>query len=395
MPMKTICFGFDGICADMSFIIPDLPKYQEELIIKYPFLEPIFDLLLAEQPQDGELQFETTEMGFETFFDLIFTLNEISHQKTTRIGANAAIETVTALNLINAPVYPIKATRIYFLGNYSTEVSQKLPKEHQIFQTCLDYANQVKTSYIPISIILPYHNKRGIISFAGMPNIRRVETLRTYLQTLGGKIKDLNPDLMAIVGATNVYATTTNFDDFKLLNPFLNLRNTLIDLGGTIGWSNERLKHFYELVNHVKLVMGNDDEFRAWYNFKFNESIQSSDPLTIFKISQKLRKENQILVCHTAKYQFVIGIEENQDIVRDCMKFANQATVVKSEMEAFPTAEQVIQMPLKESSIHLPAILEKETIFTRSVDKEIMNPVGLGDVWTASFSLGLLSQNIF
>jgi hypothetical protein len=28
MAPKTICFGFDGICADMSFYISDLPKHQ-------------------------------------------------------------------------------------------------------------------------------------------------------------------------------------------------------------------------------------------------------------------------------------------------------------------------------------------------------------------------------
>ena len=76
------------------------------------------------------------------------------------------------------------------------------------------------------------------------------------------------------------------------------------------------------------------------------------------------------------------------------MNFANRATVVKTEMNAYPTAKQVADMPLKEKSISLPSVLEAETIVSRSIDKEITNPVGLGDLWSCSFNIGLISQNI-
>ncbi|NVM53718.1 MAG: hypothetical protein HWN66_08445 [Candidatus Helarchaeota archaeon] len=394
MPPKTICFGFDGICADLSFILPELPKYRSELLIKYPFLEPVFDILLAEQPEDCELQFESTEFGFETFFDCIFTLSEVAQKKLTHIGANSAIETVTAHNLLRDPVYPIDYTRVYYLGNYSAEVSQKLPKEQRIASTLLEYAEQVKTSYIPISIIIPYKEKRGIISFGGLPAIRRVESLKPYLKNLIPVVKKLDPDLMAILGVTNVFATTTDYSDFNLLDPFFNLRCSVIDLGGTVGWGDERLKHLYQVLDKAKIIMGNDDEFKAWYNFKFGKSIRDSDPLTMYKIVKALRNENQIAVCHTRYYQFVLGIDDNKDTVRDCMNFANRATVVKTNLNAFPTAKQVVEMPLKERSLTLPAELEANTIVTRSMDEEITNPVGLGDIWTCSFNLGLLSRNI-
>jgi len=273
------------------------------------------------------------------------------------------------------------------------DVSQKLPKEQRIASALLEHANQVKTSYIPISIIIPYNEKRGIISFGGLPGIRRVDTLRPYLKNLVPTIQKLDPDLMAVLGATNVYATTMNFDDFKLLDPFLGLKNSAIDLGGTVGWGFDRLTEFYKVLNKAKMVIGNEDEFKAWYNFKFNESIQSTDPLTIFKLVKKLRKEDQIAVCHTQYYQFVLGLD-NKEIVRDCMNFANRATVVKTEINTYPTAKQVAEMPLNEKLIHLPEIIEAEAAVTRSIDKEITNPVGLGDLWSCSFNLGLLSQNV-
>ncbi len=393
MPVKTICFGFDGICCDMSYFIPDLPKYKSELLIKYPFLDPILSLLLSKQPEDCELQFESTEFGFETFFDCIFTLNEIAQKKTTLVGGNAAIETVSAMHLLKDPVYPLDFTRAYFLGNFSPEVSQKLPKEQKIAAALLEHANQVKTSYIPISIIIPYNEKRGIVSFGGLPGIRRVESLRPYLKNLVPVIQKLNPDLMSILGTTNVYATTTNYNDFTLLDPFLSLNYSAIDLGGTVGWGYDRLKQFYQVVDKAKMVIGNDDEFRAWYNFKYKDSIQDSDPLTIFRLVKKLRKESQIAVCHTQFYQFVLGLDD-KDTVRDCMNFANRATVVKTEMNMYPTARQVADMLLMEKSIQLPSEMEVEAIVSRSIDKVIVNPVGLGDLWSCSFNIGLLSQNI-
>ncbi|NVM31681.1 MAG: hypothetical protein HWN65_22780 [Candidatus Helarchaeota archaeon] len=394
MATKTICFGFDGITVDTSFIIPDLPKYSSELIIKYPFLEPIFKLLLAEQPEDCELQFESTEFGFETFFDCIFALGEICQEKTTYIGANAAIETSTAMNLLKDPVDPIDYTKVYFLGNYSEEVSQKLPKAQRIASVFLEHANIVKTSYIPISIIIPYKERRGIISFGGIPAIRRVESLRTYLRNLVDIVNKINPDFMSMVGINNVFATTTDYDDFKLFDPFLNLQYSSVDLGGTVGWGYDRLRHVYQVLDKAKMVIGNDDEFKAWYNFKFRENIHDLDPLTIFKMVSKLRREDQIAVCHTQYYQFVMGFDENKEVVRDCMNFANKATVVKTEMNEFPTARQVKETSLIKKSITLPALLEANAIATRSIDKEIINPVGLGDVWSCTFNIGLLSQNI-
>ena len=124
MTPKKICFGFDGICADMSFFIEDLPKYQADLLIKYPWLRPIFDLLI-QKGEDCELQFESTNFGFETFSDCIFKLTEISQKQTTHVGANSAIETVTASNLLKDLVYPIDAAKVYFLGNYSNDVFQE------------------------------------------------------------------------------------------------------------------------------------------------------------------------------------------------------------------------------------------------------------------------------
>jgi len=85
---------------------------------------------------------------------------------------------------------------------------------------------------------------------------------------------------------------------------------------------------------------------------------------------------------------------DNKEIVRDCMNFANRATVVKTEINTYPTAKQVAEMPLNEKLIHLPEIIEAEAAVTRSIDKEITNPVGLGDLWSCSFNLGLLSQNV-
>ncbi|HUY01388.1 MAG TPA: hypothetical protein VMV49_17635 [Candidatus Deferrimicrobium sp.] len=394
MATKTICFGFDGICVDMSFIIRDLLKHRNELRIKYPFLDPIFNLLLSEKPEDCELQFESTKFGFETFFDCIFTLNELTSQKTTRVGANSAIETVTAINLLKDPIYPIDYTKIYFLGNYSTEISQKLPKEQRIPSIFLEHANFVKTSYIPISIIIPYGERRGIISFGGIPNIRRIESLNPYMKNIISIVNKLNPDLMAILGTTNVYATTENFEDFKLLDPFLNLRYSLVDLGGTVGWSYQRLKEFYQVLEKAKIIIGNDEEFKSWYNFKFGKSIQDSDPTTIYKIVNALRKKDQIAICHTQYYQFVVGMEEKKETIRDCMKFANKATVVKTNINAFPTAKQIEEAQLKEKSFQLPEILEANAIVARSIDQEITNPVGLGDVWSCTFCIGLLSQNI-
>lgn len=394
MTPKKICFGFDGICADMSFFIEDLPKYQADLLIKYPWLRPIFDLLI-QKGEDCELQFESTNFGFETFSDCIFKLTEISQKQTTHVGANSAIETVTASNLLKDLVYPIDAAKVYFLGNYSNDVFQKLPKEQRIPPGFLEYANVVKTSHIPISIIIPYNEKRGIISFGGIPSIRRVESLTTYMKNIAVTAKKLNPDFMSILGTTNVFATTPNPDAFKLLDPFLNLKCAGIDLGGTVNWEYDRLKRFYQIISNAKIIMGNAEEFKSWYQFRFGESINASDPLTIYKLVNKLRKEPQIAICHTKNYQFVLGLESaNKDIIKDCMNFANKATVVKSTHNTFPTAKQIAEAELKENTFQLPDVLEKDAIITRSIDYKIKNPVGLGDVWSCTFILGLLSQNI-
>jgi len=393
MALKKICFGFDGICVDMSFFISDLPKYQSELFIKYPWLRPVFTLLI--KGEDCELQFESTNFGFETFFDCIFTLNQLSQKKTTHVGANSAIETVTAFNLMRDLAYPIDNAKVYFLGNYSNDVFQKLPKEQRIPSVFLEYANAVKTSHIPISIILPYNEKRGIISFGGLPSIRRIETLTTYLKNIAVTTKKMNPDFMSILGTTNVFATTSNYEEFKLLDPFLNLKCVGIDLGGTVSWDHDRLARFYQIISNAKIVMGNAEEFKSWYQFKFGDSIEGSDPLTVYKLVNKLRKETQIAVCHTKNYQFVLGLESaNKEVIKDCMKFANKATVVKSTLNAFPTAKQIAEAELKETTFKLPEVLEKDAIITRSIDYKIKNPVGLGDVWSCSFILGLLSQNI-
>lgn len=394
MMVKTICFGFDGICADMSFFISDLPRYRSELLIQYPWLQEIFDLLI-DQGEDCELQFESTKFGFETFFDCIFKLGEISSKKTTHVGANSAIEAVTAFNLLRDPVYPIDLTKIYFLGNYSPSIFQKLPKEQRIPSIFLEYANQVKTSYIPISIIIPYKGRRGIISFGGIPSLRRIETLNTYMKTIATTTQELDPDFMALLGTTNVFATTTNFDDFNLLDPFLNLRCAGIDLGGTVGWDYNRLNRFYQMLDNVKIIMGNDSEFKSLYEFKFGEPCNASDPLTIYKVVNKLRKEDQIAICHTKNYQFIVGLESaDKELIKDCMRFANKATVVKTILNTFPTAKQIEETPLEESSFELPDLLEQTAMITKSNEYEIKNPVGLGDVWTCTLLLGLLSQNV-
>jgi uncharacterized Fe-S cluster-containing MiaB family protein len=112
-------------------------------------------------------------------------------------------------------------------------------------------------------------------------------------------------------------------------------------------------------------------------------------------MAAKLRKRDQILVCHTKVYQFVIGLESaNNEIIKDCMNFANKATVVKTNLDAFPTAKQVQDATLTQNSLELPELLESSAIVTRSIDQKIANPVGLGDVWSCTFCLGLLSQNI-
>ncbi len=393
MVVKTICFGFDGICCDMSFYIPDLPKYSH-LTIKHPFIKPVLKCLLEEK-SDCELQFESTQLGFESFFDCIYMLSEIAKRKTTHIGANSAIETVTAINLMKEPSYPVELTKVHFLGNFSPEVSRKIPKDQRIESMFLEHANTSKTSYIPISIILPYEGKRGIISFAGIPPIRRVESLKAYLKNKAAVIARMSPDMMAILGTTNVYATTADFNDFELLNPYLQLPNSLVDLGGTIGWDYERQKRFYQLAEQAKIVIGNDDEFRAWYNLKFHEAIQEADPLTLYKMATKLRMKNQILVCHTKRYQFVLGLDlAERGVVKDCMNFANKATIVKTNENAFPTAKQVSEADLKENKLLLPELLLANAITTRSIDVQIQNPVGLGDVWSCTFCLGLLSQGI-
>jgi hypothetical protein len=393
MVVKTICFGFDGICCDMSFYIPHLAKYSD-LTIKHPFIKPVLNCLLEEK-SDCELQFESTQLGFESFFDCVYTLSEIAEKKTTHIGANSAIETVTAINLMKDPSYPIDLTKVYFLGNFSPEVSRKVPKDQRIESMFLEHANTSKTSYIPISIILPHEGKRGIISFAGIPPIRRVESLKPYLKNTATTVEKMRPNLVAILGTTNVYATTENYADFNLLDPYLQLPTALVDLGGTIGWDFERQKRFYQLAEEAKIIMGNDDEFRAWYNFKFREAIQETDPLTLYKMANKLRMKNQILVCHTKRYQFVLGLDLAQrDVVKDCMNFANKTTVVKTTANSFPTAKQVSEADLEENKLSLPELLLANTIATRSIDVQIQNPVGLGDVWSCTFCLGLLSQGI-
>jgi len=394
MATKTICFGFDGICADMSFFISDLPKYRSELLIKYPWLQSTFEILI-DKGEDCELQFESTKFGFETFFDCIFKLDEISSKKTTHVGANSALETVTAANLLKDPIYPIDMTKAYFLGNYSPDIFKKLPKEQRIPSIFLEYANQIRTSHIPISIIIPYKGRRGIISFGGIPNIRRVETLTTYMKNIVATTQELDPDFMALLGTTNVYATTTDFEDFNLLDPFINLRCAGIDLGGTVGWDYDRLKRFYEMLENVKIIMGNEAEFKNLFEFKFGETVSASDPLSIYKMVNKLRKEDQIAICHTKNYQFIIGFESaDKELIKDCMQFANKATVAKAVLNTFPTAKQIEEISLEESSFTIPDILEKTAIITRSYEYEIKNPVGLGDVWTCTLFLGLLSQNI-
>jgi len=351
--------------------------------------------MLLTKKSDCELQFESTQLGFESFFDCIYTLSDLAEKKTTYVGANTAIETVTAMNLLREPAYPIAPSKIYFLGNYAPEIASKIPKEQRLESLFLEHANQIKTSYIPISIIIPYKGKRGIISFAGIPAIRRVENLKAYLKNKAAVIAKMNPDLVAILGTTNVYATTENYNDFDLLTPYLHMRNSLVDLGGTIGWEFERLKRLYQILEQTKIVIGNDDEFRAWYNFKYGETIQNSDPRTLYNMTLKLRMKNQILICHTKRYQFVLGLDiADKEIVKDCMNFANKATVVKTNAKAFPTAKQITEVPLTQNKIPLPELLLANAIVTRSIDVNIQNPVGLGDVWSCTFCIGLLSQDI-
>lgn len=389
-----LTIGFDAMCADISLlnIGPHLDAVREA----FPALRPLMDPLA--RGIDEELAAENLGIGpgeLQAMLDRLGALEGV--EVDVHIGANAALEIVTAQGLLADPAHPIRPTDVFLLGNTSAKVLDRVPEA--IRPEILRHAEPIDAE--ALSIIFPHGGKRVILSYGGDPPLRRLaDPLRGYLRDrLPAILDEIKPGISLLVGTTCTWATA-DADDFGLLEETIAAVKrtgalTLLDLGGIGGWSPESRRLYFDAIAGADLVFCNEDELARLYEDRTGRAPLRRGAPEVAAMAGAVARDGQAFVVHTPTFQVALGLPEAAVCAMD---FASRTAAVRASEGVFPSARQVADAPLaiapagEAERERMPRV--GDAIAAAAYGAEARNTVGLGDTWTASFILAALGLGI-
>jgi len=381
--------GFDGMCSDVSIsgLGDSLGRIKKEI----PELAPLMESL--EAGRDEELTCQAEGIGPETFYGIIEKLESYpGAEKEVHIGANCALEAVTAANLLRDRVPPAAEAAIDYLGFWSPLTLKRVPEK--IPQDFLSRAREISDSEA-VSLIIPHSGKRVILSFAGKPPVRCLSPeLRRYMEkSVLGYFSESAPDLQIVVGTATTWSAAEG-GDFELLERIIaEARKAgtkiLFDLGGLGSWSRDALKTYFDILSTADVLSMNESELGVYYETRTGNAPLGTGPAELARMVEAVIRPGQGFLVHTPLFQMATGLEGP---VEEALAFAGKTASYRGSTGVFPTAREVAEADLPVSEEGREAIKRIPSSFAAvpGYRVEVTNPVGLGDTWTCSFVLSYL-----
>jgi hypothetical protein len=387
--MKRICVGFDGMCADVSVI--GLGPSLDAIKTKWPVIAPLMDSL--KKGMDEELTCEGSGIDEATFQRIVEDLKSLPKIATdVHIGANTALELVTATNLLAGTSPPVADTTVDYLGFYSPRTLARVPEK--IPEAALANAQAVADSEA-VSLIMPHGGKRVILSFGGNPPVRSISPkFRAYLQNDAPRYFAAKKPAMLILVGTGVTWSAAKKDDFALLSGVIRAAHdsgarVLLDLSGMGSWSDAALKDYFAIVETADILSMNEGELGVYFSRKTGTKAPGTDAASLARMVKAVVKPGQGFLVHTPLFQLALGIAGP---VKAALDFAGKAASCRATTGRFPTAADAAAaaFAVSEKGRAEVATVPPEFIAAPGYAIEVRNPVGLGDTWTCSFVLALL-----
>ncbi|HAK95674.1 MAG TPA: hypothetical protein DCM87_11885 [Planctomycetes bacterium] len=387
--MQRLCVGFDGMCADVS--VMGLGPHLEAIKAEWPVIAPLMDSLT--RGLDEELTCEGSGIDEPTFQRIIERLK--AYPGTTvdvHIGANTALELVTATNLLRAPAPPIAPTAVDYLGFWSPRTLARVPEK--LPPAALKNARAVADSEA-VSLIMPHGGKRVILSFGGNPPVRSMsDAFRAYLRDEAPRYFAAAKPAMLILVGTGVTWSAAARDDFALLSGVIAAAHehgarVLLDLSGMGSWSDAALRDYFAIVATADILSMNEGELGVYYGRKTGATPPGMDAASLAAMVEAVVRPGQGFLVHTPDFQLALGIEGP---VEAALRFAGKAATCRAATGRFPTAAEVNASAFEVSEKGRKALAAVPRAFAAAPGYaiEVRNPVGLGDTWTCSFALALL-----
>ena len=384
-----IGIGFDGMCADVSIL--NIGPHLEAIAGRYPKLAPLTESLKA--GRDEELTCEAEGIAPEEFLEILSYLQELPAVTVdVHIGANCALEAVTAARLLEDPHRPVKPVEVDYLGFWSPRTLERVPES--IPSEFLTQAEPVSDSEA-ISLILPHKGKRAILSFGGAPPVRSLSPkLKDYLTNrVPSYLKESAPDMLIVVGTACTFSAAES-EDFALLERIIGTAQAqgtkvLVDLGGLGSWKDEALRAYFASLSAADILSMNESELQVYYEKKTGRPPLGVTARECAAMVEAVSGPRQGFLVHTPHFQLAKGIEP-QEAVKEALGFAGKAATLRGARGSFPTACEVAQSELPLSDKADLQGLPEGFIAQAGYAAEVTNPVGLGDTWTCSFVLSYL-----
>ncbi len=387
--MKRICVGFDGMCADVSVI--GLGPSLDAIKARWPVIAPLMDSLKG--GMDEELTCEGSGIDEKTFQGILEALKAFPGVTTdVHIGANTALELVTATNLLAGKAPPLADTAVDYLGFYSPRTLARVPEK--IPTAALANAREVADSEA-VSLIMPHGGKRVILSFGGNPPVRSVSAkFRAYLKDEAPRyFAAKKPDMLILVG-TGVTWSAAKKDDFALLSGVIRAAHehgakVLLDLSGMGSWSDAALKDYFAIVETADILSMNEGELGVYFGRKTGVKAAGTDAASCARMVKAVVRPGQGFLVHTPLFQLALGV---QGPVKAALEFAGKAASCRATTGKFPSAAEVnaAKFTVADNARKEVAAVPPEFLAMPGYAIEVRNPVGLGDTWTCSFVLALL-----
>ena len=387
--MTRISIGFDGMCADVSVL--GLDDHLTTIARKWPVLAPLMDKLAA--GSDEELTCAGSGIDAETFNAILADLRALRGARVEEhIGANCALEAVTAANLLADRCAPIVDAAFDILGFWSPRTLARVPEK--VPESTLSHAVRIGDSEA-VSLIIPYKGKRAILSFGGEPPVRTLSPeLRRYLaQDVPRYFARETPALHLLVGTASTWSAAEP-EDFRLLADVIQAAQdhgvqVLLDLGGLGSWRDAALADYFAVVAHADILGMNESELAAYYTRKTGEPSRGDDAAALCAMVAALARPGQKFLVHTPHFQIAYGFEEP---IVEALRFAGKAAAYRAQVGAFPTAVQTAAADFPVSARGTEEIRAVPAGFQAAAgyQVEVRNPVGLGDTWTCTCALSFL-----
>jgi hypothetical protein len=388
--MKRVGIGLDGMCSDVSLL--DLTEEHLNEILDREILPPELIWSLKED-RDEELTCEGLGFDENEFSDIYKNIINFSKDKKIRldahIGANCALEVVTAANLLCDDSVQINKTKIDYLGFWSPKTMKRVPE--RIPEGFLRHAQKVENSEA-ISLIIPFKGRRSILSFGGNPPIRILSNeLRSYLRSeVINYVKEKKPNLLIIVG-TAVAWSSAQKNDFELLEEIIRdckrvQTLVLCDLGGLGTWSHEFLHSYFKVLSKADILSMNESELMIYYREWTEKEPLTTSAKDLSSMVREVIKEGQGFLVHTPGFQFSYGLEGP---ICQSLEFAGKAASYRASHREFPSASQVMNsnFPISITGVSEIKGLPNDFTGVPGYSVTVKNTVGLGDTWTCAFGL--------